>query len=656
MANTDANKYPYTGQAEQNPYGGVSIESLVAVIAALLPKGGNNSSGQNIYAGVSPAGLADAVGLGNIQSNNSSAGNIYGGVSLAGILDALRFNQSTPDPKTAKDMRVAGKEVPVPQDSSSLVSRIPTETTPVQVQIPEIANNVVDPSQLMQIEKGSYGPATATAAKTEAGKAQQQPDQYSYSGNKPLRKDQEILDKYSSGDITASVVNGQLHLTNQGLGSLQRQTDQAKATQLNAESISFQEKMKAIQAEPDIRKQEAMLNTFQADVGEIQTKELNKFRAIAEGQLGIPTLRQQLAASEMTDKQDPYYHMFLSDSPQTMKIRQALALAEQRAMGQTQELATRDPMFIRRGLEVKGFIDRQNKFITDRYLQESRIADRKEMKDEDRAALQQQTIGALTPQGLDILKSQFPGVEDGEVAIRALPLLKGPKKEEWAAVLDPSQTPQGLLRMSVLGSAIPDSYIVKKQSDATGESPQVVQAELDRMRKYVAGNGKEIYETVQQFGTSEEKKAFKALYDSHLAGLTKGNEAAIQWKDTKAGWMIDMMAKVKANSFFGNVNSWGNALRTLPDAGAILDKKPAIPLTDFLQEYALNAPAEERSARMQAVQQLATREADKINSGIYGANVIDKATLKAKIAAATIMQTGNTAYSPTQTTMMYMGF
>ena len=245
MANTDANKYPYTGQAEQNPYGGVSIENLVAVIAALLPKGGNNSSGQNIYAGVSPAGLADAVGLGNIQSNNSPAGNIYGGVSLAGILDALRLNQSTPDPKTAKDMRVAGKEVPASQGSSSIVSQIPTETTPVQipVQVPEIANNIVDPSQLMQIEKGSYGPATETeGAKTEAGKTQPQPDQYQYSGSKPLRKDQEILDKYSSGDITASVVNGQLHLTNQGPGSLQRQTDQAKGAQLNAESISLDRK------------------------------------------------------------------------------------------------------------------------------------------------------------------------------------------------------------------------------------------------------------------------------------------------------------------------------------------------------------------------------------------------------------------------------
>jgi hypothetical protein len=44
MANTDVNKYPYTGQAEQNPYGGVSLENLAAVISALLPKGGNNSS------------------------------------------------------------------------------------------------------------------------------------------------------------------------------------------------------------------------------------------------------------------------------------------------------------------------------------------------------------------------------------------------------------------------------------------------------------------------------------------------------------------------------------------------------------------------------------------------------------------------------------
>ena len=636
MANTDANKYPYTGQAEQNPYGGVSIENLVAVIAALLPKGGNNSSGQNIYAGVSPAGLADAVGLGNIQGNNSPAGNIYGGVSIAGILDALRFNQSTPDPKTAKDMRVAGKEVPVPQDSSSLVFSIPTETTPVQVQIPEIANNVVDPSQLMQIEKGSYGPATATAAKPEAGKTQQQPDQYSYSGNKPLRKDQEILDKYSSGDITASVVNGQLHLTNQGPGSLQRQTDQAKAAQLNAESISFQEKMKAIQAEPDLQTREAMLNTFQADVGEIQTKELNKFRAIAEGQLGIPTLRQQLAASEMTDKQDPYYHMFLSDSPQTMKIRQALALAEQRAMGQTQELATRDPMFIRRGLEVKGFIDRQNKFITDRYLQESRIADRKEMKEEDRDAAAQKTIGALTPQGLDILKSQFPGVEDKEAALRAVPLMSGPKKEEWAAVLDPSQTPQGLLRMSVLGSAIPDPYIVKKQSDATGESPQVVQDDLARMKKIVAGNGKELYDTVQKFGTPKEKESFKALYGSNLMGANKTKDANIQWQDAKAGWMIDMMGRTKANAFFGNVNGWQNSLRALPDADKILDANPAVNLEKFIQQYALAGSRSERKARVKAIEDIAVKEANRLNSGIYGANVVDKSTLKAKLNASFI--------------------
>ena len=572
MANMDANKYPYTGQAEQNPYGGVSIENLVAVISALLPKGGNNSS----------------------------------------------------------------------PEGSSLVSQTPTDTSPVPIPVPEIANNVVDPSQFMRIEKGSYGPAFTEAQvqqserNSTAGKVGKQPDQYQYSGNKPLRKDQEILDKYSSGDITASVVNGQLHLTNQGPGSLQRQTDQAKAGQLNAEVISFQEKMKAIQAEPDLSVREAMLNTFQADVGEIQTKELNKFRAIAEGQLGIPTLRQQLASSEMTDKQDPYYHMFLSDSPQTMKIRQALAIAEQRAMGQTQELATRDPMFIRRGLEVKGFIDRQNKFITDRYLQESRITDRKEMKEEDRDAAAQQVIGAITPQGLEILRTQFPGTEDKEVALRALPLMKGPRKEEWAAVLDPSQTPQGLLRMSVLGSAIPDSYIVKKQSDATGESPAAVQQDLERMKKTVAGDGKALYENVQKFGTAEEKKTFKALYESHVAGLTKGKEAQAQWQDTKAGWMIDMMGRAKANAFFGNVNGWSTSLRSLPDADKILEANPAMNLEKFIQQYALAGSRSERKARVKAIEDIAVKEANRLNSGIYGPNVVDRASLKAKLNASFI--------------------
>lgn len=630
MANTDVNKYPYTGQAEQNPYGGVSLENLAAVISALLPKGGNNSSGQNIYAGVSPAGLAEAVGLANIQSNNSPTASIYGGVSFEGLLNALRPNPS------ASPAAVA---VPAVPEGSSLVSQIPTDTSLVPIPVPEIANNVVDPSQLMRIEKGSYGPAsTETQVRQPEGK---QPDRYQYSGNKPLRKDQEILDKYSSGDITASVVNGQLHLTNQGPGSLQRQTDQAKAGQLNAEVISFQEKMKAIQAEPDLTTREAMLNTFQADVGEIQTKELNKFRAIAEGQLGIPTLRQQLADSEMTDKQDPYYHMFLSDSPQTMKIRQALAIAEQRAMGQTQELATRDPMFIRRGLEVKGFIDRQNKFITDRYLQESRITDRKEMKEEDRDAAAQQVIGAITPQGLEILRTQFPGTEDKEVALRALPLMKGPRKEEWAAVLDPSQTPQGLLRMSVLGSAIPDSYVVKKQSDATGESPAAVAADLERMKKTVAGDGKALYENVQKFGTTEEKKTFKALYESHVAGLTKGKDAQAQWMDTKAGWMIDMMGRAKANAFFGNVNGWSNSLRELPDADKILEANPAMNLEKFIQQYIIPATNEERSTRLKAIEDIAVKEANRINAGIYGPNVVDKSMLKAKLNASILMMTIN---------------
>jgi hypothetical protein len=173
MANTDVNKYPYTGQAEQNPYGGVSLENLAAVISALLPKGGNNSSGQNIYAGVSPAGLAEVVGLGNIQSNNSPAANIYGGVSFEGLLNALRPNPSAS---------------PAVTEGSSLVSQIPTDTSTVSIPVPEIANNVIDPSQLMRIEKGSYGPAsTETQVRqpegtSPSGKVQKQPDQYQYSG------------------------------------------------------------------------------------------------------------------------------------------------------------------------------------------------------------------------------------------------------------------------------------------------------------------------------------------------------------------------------------------------------------------------------------------------------------------------------------------
>jgi hypothetical protein len=142
---------------------------------------------------------------------------------------------------------------------------------------------------------------------------------------------------------------------------------------------------------------------------------------------------------------------------------------------------------------------------------------------------------------------------------------------------------------------------VKKQSDATGESPAAVQQDLERMKKTVAGDGKALYENVQKFGTAEEKKTFKALYENHIAGLTKGKDAKEQWQDTKAGWMIDMMGRAKANAFFGNVNGWSTSLRELPDADKILEANPAMNLEKFIQQYILGYPNEERSTRLKAI-------------------------------------------------------
>lgn len=542
--------------------------------------------------------------------------NIYGGVSLAGMLEALR-------PKSS-----AVKQEPAA--ASSLVSQIPTDTSPVPIPAAVPAVDPIDPSQLMKIEKGSYGSAI-TDEKQVPEKAKRQVSS-GYTGNMPLRRDQEIMDKYSSGPIIATIDNnGQLSLSNTHEATLQ------KAAQVNSETLNLQSRMKEIDKETDLFVKGAMLDTFQADIGEQQTKELNKFRAIAESQLGIPTLRQQLAASERLDKQSPNYGMFLSDSPGTARIRQALAVMEGRASQLTLDIATRDPMFIRRGLEVKGFLERQNRFISNRMQQEVQIADRKSMKAEDQAFAIEKITGALTPQGKEVLTSVFPTVtSDQELARRAYPLLTGPSKHEWDAVLDPAQTPKGLLKMSVLGSTIPDAFVIKKQSESTGESPATIQEDLRKMRGIAAGTGKELNDLVQKFGTTQEKETFKALHGAQVSGLMKGKEKEVEWRDLKASWTIDMMARAKSNAFFGNVNLWGSDLKTLPGAAPILDSKPAISFEDFAKAYITNSPKEERMAKMQAVTSLAAKAADRMNSGIYG-QVVDKSTLKAKLDAALLV-------------------
>ena len=59
-------------------------------------------------------------------------------------------------------------------------------------------------------------------------------------------------------------------------------------------------------------------------------------------------------------------------------------------------------------------------------------------------------------------------------------------------------------------------------------------------------------------------------------------------------------------------------------------------LEKFIQQYALAGSRSERKARVKAIEDIAVKEANRLNSGIYGPNVVDRASLKAKLNASFI--------------------
>ena len=158
-----------------------------------------------------------------------------------------------------------------------------------------------------------------------------------------------------------------------------------------------------------------MLNTFQADVGEIQTKELNKFRAIAEGQLGI----LHFASSWQPVKwQINRIHIIICSFlivPRLMKIRQALAIAEQRAIGTNAGTCHQRSNVYSEGLEVKDLlIARINLSLTD-ICRNPGLQIGKKWRRKIVQLSSSKTIGALTPQDWMFWRVNFQGVEDGEV-------------------------------------------------------------------------------------------------------------------------------------------------------------------------------------------------------------------------------------------------
>jgi len=426
-----------------------------------------------------------------------------------------------------------------------------------------------------------------------------------------LRKDPALLAKYSGdgqGNIRASVdENGQLTMSGQFL------QDQAKIAQANAKVFDLQGRMSDIMKEPDLQTRESMLLSFQSDVAEQQNKDIQKFKLQADGLLGVPQLRQQLVQAEAHDKADPLYYKYQSDSPITTKVRNALALAETHAREMTKDLVTKDPEFAKNYTMVDGFVKNQQRILTN-MMQKSEVS--QEKKDA--------MTSDLTQTNYEYLASAHPGMDIEGLKQAAVNMRMDPARKQIAAVvLDPNAKPEDYVTMGLSNINGVDNFVIRTQVGRTGDSPDKVSQEWDRMKRDME-NDLSFTDTVKKYGTAQDKKIWAEALAKHA--LDKGASSAADWHKFKLGWVLDMQSKKSEDFLNRDIKNWkpidGVNPLAIPEIKQLSDiygaqNKP-VGIRELIDGYVTKAPQDQQAAKLDLVKKLYLGNGELLNKGLYG--------------------------------------
>lgn len=448
-----------------------------------------------------------------------------------------------------------------------------------------------------------------------------------------LNKSPTLLAKYSApNDIIATVDGkGQLSLSNTAAAT------GAKVIQVNAEQSNIQARMDQIKKEMVIEDREALLSSFAADMAEAQTRDMAKYMAGAESKLGLSDLRMQLAQSEQNDRRSPNYPQFKTDSTGTMQIRRLVDATEVKVAPFARELASQDPAYAKKVTEINNFIKIQEKHLNDMYVRnaqnEQRSGNREEIKQE-RVDEATSNISAL---GWEAVQAAYPDVANNPESLqaRAYAWRKDPRLSVDAAIiLNPAQTPQTMLETAVLGNTLADPYVIKKQQDLLGISPEQTKKELTDLRYKATPMGlASLGKAVTDYGNADDKKQWKSFQEGLLVS-GKSAESRKQAMIEQAGWAIRMQGKRKELQFKNQTNSWqpvdGVSLSSIPEIDVLMKANQNLSTKELVHGYVNAAPKELQSSRLELINKHAVENAKRLNQGLDGA-YIDLSMLKAQM-------------------------
>ena len=473
----------------------------------------------------------------------------------------------------------------------------------------------MDPTldEVMQLlSQGGTGEDLNTLLLKPEGKMQiNDPDKGKVGGVIPLKKDASTIARIQKKypEFSASVdKNGQLNIS--GTGSLSPSSKE----QINKD-FNLANRMTTIDQEKDPLKKQAMLTEFQGEVTEYQTKELMKFRSIADQQLGIQQLKQQLLQSEQVDRNHKDYFKHPYDSNETMALRQQLAQFESIAEKRTQNIAMMDPQFAKTAQITTSFLKNQEFLMKKQEsmdLQSTEYDRRKQVvEDEKIAAL----TDNLTPQNYDYLRTMFGDLPNEELQKKAFASYKA-NPAESRMLLNPGNTEGSYLVMAIQGIPGAKNYILKKQM-AAGLSEREASQDVENMRALVA-DPLRLAKELEKFARTDAERAEVASLKMQAVNPPKDKETRAQQFATHVGAAIGVIARKRQDLLYKDVRSWKVGLQNLPDTADLLGKgDQPISLQDFLTAYLRTGSIEQRTEKAAAVKKIYLQNIAQANKGIY---------------------------------------
>lgn len=474
----------------------------------------------------------------------------------------------------------------------------------------------MDPTldEVMQLlSQGGTGEDLNTLLLKPEGKMQiNDPDRGKVGGVVPLKKDANtiarIQEKYP--EFSASVDrNGQLNLTGVGPSPSSPSTGQVN------KDFNIVDRMTVIDQEKDPLKKQAMLTEFQGEVTEYQTKELMKFRSMAEQQLGVQKLKQQLAQSEQVDRNHKDYFKHPYDSNETMMLRQQLAQFETIAEKRTQNIAMMDPQFAKTAQITTTFLKNQEYMMKKQEsmdLQSNEYDRRKQLVEEEKIAALTEN---LTPQNYDYLRTMFGDLPNEELQKKAFASYKA-NPVESRMLLNPGNTESSYLIMAIQGIPGAKNYILKKQM-AAGLSEREASQDIENMRVLVS-DPLRLSKELEKFARTDAERAEVASIKMQALNPPKDKDTRAQQFATHIGAAIGVIAKKRQDLLYKDVRSWKLGLQDLPDTADLLGKgDQPISLQNFLTSYLRTGSIEQKAEKAAAVKKIYLQNIAQANKGIY---------------------------------------